>query len=744
MINSLIAGLISTDGHLAKKKHNITLGLSNKNLMEQIYHLCRNNGIVCTYLNEIHSQKSSNIHYMISISKSKDILDKINRHYDDDRMNTVRVVSTEDKNYLRIISIEELARKDEYVYTLGVKTDHSYTVEGLVVENCFYEPWGADIEIFLEMKKNTGDVNLRARDLFYGLWIPDLFMKHVEEDKDWYLMCPDECPGLVEAYSIEFEELYYSYVERGMYRKKIKARDLWNSILVSQIETGMPYMCYKDAVNTKSNQSNIGTITSSNLCVAPETMILTSTGYHQIKNLKDQEVEVWNGEKFSKTTVRQTGVNQKLIKVNLTENSSLECTPYHKFYLEDGTKIDAGILKSGMKLIRTSLPKLYRNLTVISVEETGRISDTYCFNEPERNMGIFNGILTGNCVEIMLKHDSNEYAVCNIATISLGACVVNGVFDFELLGNLAKIATVNLNKVIDMNYYPTPETKLSNVSHRPIAVGVQGLYDSFIKLRIPFTSPEAKQLNKKIFECIQYHCLSASCELAKEHGPYSSFEGSPSSKGIFQHNMWGLSEENLNYDWKSLRAKVKEYGLRNSLVTALPPTASTANILGNTSSFETITSNIFTRTVMAGNFMIVNKYLVNDLIELDLWDTKLKDEIILANGSVQGIKRIPEHLRELYKTTWETSQKETINMSADRAPFIDHSQSLNIFMANPTAAKLSSAHFHGWKKGLKTGSYYIRGLPISTAEKITVSQEAQQESISCSIDNKDSCVMCEG
>jgi ribonucleotide reductase alpha subunit len=703
---------------------------------------------------------------------------------------------------------------------------------------CFLEPHHADIEIFLEMKKNTGDVNLRARDLFYGLWVSDLFMKCVEADKEWYLMCPDECPGLVDAYGDAYETLYMSYVEKGLYRKKIQAREIWNSIIVSQIETGLPYMCYKDAVNKKSNQENIGTINSSNLCVAPETMILTSKGYYKIKDLKDKDVEVWNGEKFSKTTVRQTGTNQELIKVNISGNNMLECTPYHKFHVvtsEGKTqKTDAKDLKPGMLLLNCKMPYLsidannyfhplklleslieikegnvqisYSDLgdlknmrymmntfgcnpqittvnntynmtlsdddcmtllglglefpditsftqknvereylTIENIEKTGRISDTYCFNEPERNMGIFNGILTGNCVEIMLNHNNDEYAVCNISTISLGNCVKNGEFNFELLGKLSKIATINLNKVIDINYYPTTETMKSNTNHRPIAIGVQGLYDAFVKLRYPFTSPEAKVLNKKIFECIQYHALKTSCELAKVDGTYSSFDGSPSSKGMFQHNMWGIDEGKLNYDWESLRKDVKKYGLRNSLVTALPPTASTANILGNTSSFETVTTNIFTRSITAGNFMIVNNYLVNDLKNIGMWSEEMKDEIISAGGSIQNIDGIPEDLKLLYKTTWETSQKETITMSADRAPFIDHSQSLNIFMAIPTASKLSSAHFHGWKLGLKTGSYYIRSLPSSTAEMITVSKKKEiKEVIACSIDNKEACVMCEG
>jgi ribonucleoside-diphosphate reductase alpha chain len=478
----------------------------------------------------------------------------------------------------------------------------------------FLETHHADIEEFLELKKNTGDVNLRARDLFYGLWVSDLFMKRVEEDGDWYLMCPDECPGLVDAYSTEFEELYNGYVEKGMYRKKMKARDLWEAILVSQTETGTPYMCYKDAANTKNNQSNLGTITSTNLCC-----------------------------------------------------------------------------------------------------------------------------------EVFLKHDKDEYAVCNISSLCLGNCVKNGVFDFEHLAKMSKIATYNLNKVIDLNYYPTPECERSNTRHRPIAIGVQGLYDAFIKLGYAFTSNEAKTLNKQIFECIQYNALEESCRLAECNGVYSSFQGSPASKGMFQHNLWGIDETKLNYDWPALRKKVLQFGLMNSTLTALPPTASTANIMGNVSSFETITSNIFTRTVLSGNFPIINKYLVKELNDRGLWSTQVKDAIISSNGSVQGISSIPHDIKALYKTTWETSQKETINMSADRAPFIDQSQSLNIFMANPTTAKLSSMHFHGWKKGLKTGMYYLRSQPISTAEQITVTQQPTQEEIlACSLENPEGCMMCEG
>jgi ribonucleoside-diphosphate reductase subunit M1 len=347
-------------------------------------------------------------------------------------------------------------------------------------------------------------------------------------------------------------------------------------------------------------------------------------------------------------------------------------------------------------------------------------------------------------MEVLLFHDKDEYAVCNISSLCLGNCVKNGVFDFEHLAKMSKIATYNLNKVIDLNYYPTPECERSNTRHRPIAIGVQGLYDAFIKLGYAFTSNEAKALNKQIFECIQYNALEESCRIAECNGVYSSFQGSPASKGMFQHNLWGIDETKLNYNWPALRKKVLQFGLMNSTLTALPPTASTASIMGNVSSFETITSNIFTRTVLSGNFPIINKYLVKELNDRGLWSTQVKDAIISSNGSVQGISSIPDDIKALYKTTWETSQKETINMSADRAPFIDQSQSLNVFMSNPTTSKLSSMHFYGWKKGLKTGMYYLRSQPISTAEQITVSQQPTREEIlACSLENQESCMMCQ-
>lgn len=479
----------------------------------------------------------------------------------------------------------------------------------------YLEPWHSDVEDFLEMKKNTGDVNLRARDLFYALWVPDLFMKRVENDEDWYLMCPNECPKLTQVYGKEFEELYNSYVERKMYRKVVKARDLWGKILVSQTETGTPYISYKDAVNEKSNQKHIGVVTSSNLCN-----------------------------------------------------------------------------------------------------------------------------------EIMLYNTPDSIAVCNIATIGLAMFVEGDTFNFIKLGEVARLAIRNLNKVIDVNFYPVPETEKNNKEHRPVALGVQGFWNTLMELRYPFNSQEAKDLNKKIFECIQYNAILESANLAEKHGTYQSYPGSPMSKGIFQHNMWNVDESTLDQDWESLRQKIKKTGVRNSLVTALPPTASTSQILGNVESFEVITSNFYMRRVLSGNYPIVNKYLVNDLTKLNLWNAKIKNQIIQDDGSIQKIKEIPLELKELYKTTWETSQKTTIQLSADRGPFIDHSQSLNIFMEAPTVSKLSSAHFFAWKSGIKTGSYYIRSRPISNAEKFSIQEEkpTEEEILACSLENPEACEMCSG
>jgi len=455
----------------------------------------------------------------------------------------------------------------------------------------YLEPWHADIFDFLDLKKNHGKEEMRARDLFYAMWIPDLFMKRVQEDSHWTLMCPNECPGLPDTHSEEFETLYLKYEELGKGRKTIKARELWEKITESQIETGTPYMLYKDAANSKSNQQNLGTIRSSNLCT-----------------------------------------------------------------------------------------------------------------------------------EIIEYTSPDEVAVCNLASIALPMFVKDGKFDHQQLFDITKRVTKNLNKVIDRNYYPVIEAENSNMRHRPIGIGVQGLADTFINLRMPFTSDEAKQLNQDIFETIYYAAVTASMEEAKLEGPYQSYEGSPMSEGKFQHNLWDVKEEELSglWDWAALRKQVLEHGVRNSLLVAPMPTASTSQILGNNECFEPYTSNIYTRRVLSGEFIVVNKHLLEDLVKLGLWNEGLKQDIMRANGSIQHVDVIPQDIKELYKTVWELSMKDIIDMSRQRGYFIDQSQSLNLFMEGATMAKLTSMHFYAWKSGLKTGMYYLRTKSAVDAIKFTL------------------------
>ena len=462
----------------------------------------------------------------------------------------------------------------------------------------YVEPWHADIFDFLNLKKNHGKEEMRARDLFYAMWIPDLFMRRVEEDTTWTLMCPNECPGLYDSHGEEFEKKYLEYEKDNKGRKTIKARELWEKILESQIETGTPYMLYKDAANRKSNQKNLGTIRSSNLCT-----------------------------------------------------------------------------------------------------------------------------------EILEYTSSDEVAVCNLASIALPMFVKDGGFDHQGLYDVTVRATKNLNKVIDRNYYPVKEAENSNFRHRPIGLGVQGLADTFIKLRMPFTSDEAKALNQEIFETLYFASLTASKDEAKNEGPYESYKGSPISKGEFQHNLWGIKDEELSgrWDWPALRKDIKKHGVRNSLLVAPMPTASTSQILGNNECFEPYTSNIYTRRVLSGEFIVVNKHLLEDLVNLGLWNEDLKQELMRANGSVQQLDNVPDDIKELYKTAWEMSMKDIIDMSRQRGYFIDQSQSLNLFMEGATMAKLTSMHFYAWKSGLKTGMYYLRTKSAVDAIKFTLDKKKANE-----------------
>jgi ribonucleoside-diphosphate reductase alpha chain len=491
----------------------------------------------------------------------------------------------------------------------------------------YLEPWHADIFEFLDLRKNVGKEEIRARDLFTALWIPDLFMKRVKDNGEWSLMCPNECPGLSDTYGAEFEALYTKYENEGKARKTVKAQELWFAILDSQIETGNPYMLYKDACNEKSNQKNLGTIKSSNLCT-----------------------------------------------------------------------------------------------------------------------------------EILEYTSPDEVAVCNLASLALPRYVEDGKFNHQRLFEVTYVATKNLNKIIDRNYYPVVEARNSNLRHRPIGLGVQGLADVFILLRMAFDSPEARQLNKDIFETIYYAALTASKDIAIELGPYETYKGSPMSKGQMQFDLWGVTPSN-RWEWDVLREEIAKYGVRNSLLVAPMPTASTSQILGNNECFEPYTSNIYSRRVLSGEFVIVNKHLLKDLVKLGIWNDRLKNQIIANNGSIQAINEIPENIKELYKTVWEIKQKSIIDMAADRGAYICQSQSLNLFIQDANFAKLTSMHFYAWEKGLKTGMYYLRTKAASDAIKFTVEKQAEEqfkpinggepqshelaiEQIACSLDNPEACEAC--
>ena len=612
----------------------------------------------------------------------------------------------------------------------------------------YLEPWHADIMEFLELRLNQGDDEMRCRDLFTAMWIPDLFMEKVTTDQDWHLMCPHECPGLPDVHGEAFNELYRTYVAQGRFRKCVKARAVWDAILKSQVETGTPYMCYKDSVNAKSNQKNIGVIKSSNLCVAPETKILTKNGEKVISELVNQQAHVWNGDEWSEVTIVKTGDCSKLIRISFTNNQFLECTDYHKFHTIDGIK-DAKDLVQGDTLIDWKLPDVgvgiatngTKNVRVVSIEDNGRVDATYCFNEPKRHMGIFNGVITGNCTEIMEVSGPDETAVCNLASLSLPTFVKDGSFDFEELKRVTRVVTRNLNRVIDRNYYPTEAGRKSNMRHRPIGIGVQGLADVFMMLGLAFDENVARQLNKEIFDTIYLGALQESCLLAEEEGPYETFAGSPASQGLLQFDLWGVKKAGFD----GVKERIKAHGLRNSLLVAPMPTASTAQILGNNEAFEPYTTNIYLRRTLAGEFVMVNKHLVRDLQKIGKWNPDIKTEIVRNGGSIQQIPGISLALKNIYRTVWEIPQKSIIEMSADRGPFIDQSQSLNIFMENPTPAKLTSCHFFSWKKGLKTGAYYLRTRAKAKAQQVTVPVAPTKEQIlACSLANPESCEMCSG
>lgn len=659
------------------------------------------------------------------------------------------VIVDHDSRANRVVSVETEYYKGP-LYDLEMQTWPNYaTIHGLVHNGggkrngsfaIYLEPWHADIEMFLQMRKNHGDEELKARDLFYALWIPDLFMERVKAGGKWTLMCPDECPGLADVYGDAFATLYSKYEEEGRGRKTVLARELWFQVLDAQMETGTPYLLYKDAANRKSNQKNVGTIKSSNLCVAPETLVLTDQGNLPIGTLEDKEVSVWNGEEWSCVTVKKTATDAALITITVRdlmdkETRSLRCTPEHKFYIlsnrSEEIEVAAKELRLGDFLIPFLLPdeRPVSSWRVVELKDLDERSDTYCFTEPKLHRGVFNGILTGQCTEIMEYSDAKETAVCNLASIALPLFVdtCTKTVDHAKLHEVAKVVTRNLNNVIDINYYPTEKTRRSNMRHRPIGLGVQGLADVFLLLGLPFCSEEAKRHNRDIFETIYHGALEASCELAQQEGAYETFVGSPASKGELQFDMWNVTPDSGRYDWNNLKSRIQANGLRNSLLLAPMPTASTSQILGYNECIEPITSNIYSRRTMAGEFILANKYLMTELIGLGIWSEQVKNSIIANNGSIQQIDTIPREIREKYKTVWELPMKQVIDMAADRGAYICQSQSLNLWIEDPNYNTLTSMHFYAWSKGLKTGIYYLRRRAKHQAQQFTIEPTRAKE-----------------
>ena len=586
----------------------------------------------------------------------------------------------------------------------------------------YIEPWHADIFTFLDAKKNHGAEEERARDLFYALWIPDLFMKSVENNEDWYLMCPDKCPGLSDVYGEEFDNLYKKYVEEKRYNKQIKARDLWEAIISSQVETGTPYMLYKDAANKKSNQKNIGTIKSSNLCAEiVEVSNKEETAVCNLASICLQNIlEYPNIKEFSPSHIKWTNLLTK-------EEKDL----FNKFNNNE-IKIFTNSDCTYCKLLKSLLKKIGFTYTEIGSDEAEMLRIK---SEPT-----FNTVKPFETVP-QLFVTKGDYVI-HIGGYDDCWKFLKPKINYKKLKNLAYDLTINLNKIIDKNYYPIEKTRVSNMKNRPIGIGVQGLADLFIKLRLPFDSEESMDINKKLFETIYYGAMESSIDLAQNDGFYSTYLESPLSEGLFQYQLWGIKDEDLSdlWNWKELRDKLLKYGARNSLLVALMPTASTSQIMGSNECFEPFTSNIYTRRTLAGEFTVVNKYLMEDLVTLDLWNEDTKDRIIYDKGSVRNIKSLPKFLKDVYKTVWEVSQKNLILMSAQRGPFICQSQSLNLFFEQPNFKTLSSAHFIGWKNGLKTGSYYIRSKPALGSQRFGF--DAKKEKEFKKVEDEEGCVAC--
>ena len=629
----ILKGMLETDGCLSNNE--VVFDSTSLNLIESARIICLKMGILTSgsirdRVGEKHMTsrgviENKLISYTLRIPRTPEVCDLMGVEYNDKQFFKYMKYG----NYLltRVKDVKT-THYDGIVYDLQMKHEHNYTIHNGLVHNgggkrngsfaMYMEPWHADIESFLDLRKNHGDEDLKARDLFYAIWMNDLFMERVKAGQDWTLMCPDECPGLSDVYGDAFNALYTHYEKEGKGRKTIKARDLWFQILDAQMETGTPYLLYKDAVNRKCNQKNLGTIKSSNLCC--------------------------------------------------------EITEYS---------------------------------------------------------------------------DENETAVCNLASIALPAFIVtddngNVTFDYVKLHSVARTVTNNLNKVIDVNFYPTKKTERSNFRHRPVGIGVQGLADVFILLNLPFASDKAKEINVRIFQTIYHAALTESCEIAKVDGRYSTFDGSPASEGILQFDMWEVDpmEKVKMYNWDNLKEQIKTYGLRNSLLVAPMPTASTSQILGYNECIEPITSNIYSRRTIAGDFMVVNRYLIQDLIKLDIWNDKIKNNIVANNGSIQQIDIIPDDIKEKYKTVWEIPMRNLIDMAADRGAYVCQSQSLNLWLEDPTYNNLTSMHFYGWKKGLKTGIYYLRRRARHQAQQFTIEPEKNKGTTLGGTTEDEICEMC--
>lgn len=795
----------------------------------------------------------------------------------------------------------------------------------------YIEVWHADIEDFLDLKKPIGDEMRRARDLFLALWVCDVFMERLVkavttgEIVMWSLFCPDKAKGLADTYGEEYRKLYHEYEEKKMYQRQVSIADLWTHVLEIQMESGVPYISFKDHVNRKNNQNNLGTIKSSNLCVSGDTRILTDNGFEYIEDIEGQTVNVWNGEEFSETQICLTGTYKQLVKVILSNGSEIKCTGYHKFITKDGDVKPASMLNGGEELksclypvidngidknwdkawystgylyaqelgekreviayhsknvLRYALSYTYldkdkddnvhyhmseevvmnlsyppynkslekklnwlsgvidasgvissnrktftyhiknsnkdvlqdiklvcntlgmspymnplcnklmfserdtvfmlkelnmkmlivthdnkfdswiqsydtnKNIVkpvhVISVEKVPGLWHTYCFNEKKLNQGVFEGQLTLNCNEINIYTDKDNIGVCNLASLCLSRFVVNKgskensnySFDYKKLHDVTKKAVENLNRVIDNNVYPVAEGQQSDKKNRPVGLGVQSLAKVFFKLGLPFVCEESKEINRKIFQTIYHAALEKSCELAELHGAYETYEGSMIHSGKLQMDLWGVEVDDSLWNWTGLRNKIKKHGVRNSLLIALMPTASTAQIMGNTESFEPITSNIFVRNTLSGTFQVVNKHLVKDLMKLNLWNEDMKQQIIARDGSIQTIKGIPDNIKKIYLTVWEISQKSLIDMEADRNAYVCQSTSSNRYIKNPDNSKLTSMHVYAWKKGLKTGMYYLRSQAAVGAIKFNVGVNVLKEANSKKNSADDECLMC--